>query len=402
MMKGNWFSFVIWLVFISRAASEEGNRARGAGEEAPGEAMVAATATSWPLFRGDARASGIAVSSLPKSLAVVWKFEVPESAFGGAAAIRDGSVYVGDLDGGLYSLSLEDGTEQWRHKVEIGFPAAPAVDRGRVYIGDYDGIFHCVDAVTGRPLWTFTTNAQIDSSANFFGPNVVFGSQDATLYCLNAASGELVWKHEINDQIRCSPSIAEVQALVAGCDAKLHVIGLDQGDGVRAIEIDGPTGVTPAVEGDQAFFGTESGTVYAVNWRTGEVVWQVEGEKPLPIRASPAVGQGILVVAGHNKTVTGFDAKSGAILWKFVTRRRLESSPVLVGSRVLVGGTDGRLYDLALATGEKLADYELGGSLTASPAVAAERLVIANDRGVVYCLGAPRITSPSTEHDDDD
>jgi outer membrane protein assembly factor BamB len=58
-----------------------------------------------------------------------------------------------------------------------------------------------------------------------------------------------------------------------------------------------------------------------------------------------------------------------------------------VGKRVFIGGSDGRLYALGLAKGEKLWEYEAGGDFIASPAVADGRLVIANADGTVYCFG---------------
>ncbi len=45
------------------------------------------------------------------------------------------------------------------------------------------------------------------------------------------------------------------------------------------------------------------------------------------------------------------------------------------------------LTALNIATGKKEWSYETGGKLIGSPAVAAQRLVIASDDGHVYCFG---------------
>ena len=66
---------------------------------------------------------------------------------------------------------------------------------------------------------------------------------------------------------------------------------------------------------------------------------------------------------------------------------KIVSSPVIVDGRVLVGSTDGRFYELALETGKIVWEKELRGGIIGSPAVAFGRVVIATDRGVVYCLG---------------
>jgi outer membrane protein assembly factor BamB len=61
---------------------------------------------------------------------------------------------------------------------------------------------------------------------------------------------------------------------------------------------------------------------------------------------------------------------------------------VIVGSRVFVGAADGRLYALDLKTGNQVWEHQATGGFTGSPAVADGKLVVATDRGVVYCFGS--------------
>jgi outer membrane protein assembly factor BamB len=68
-------------------------------------------------------------------------------------------------------------------------------------------------------------------------------------------------------------------------------------------------------------------------------------------------------------------------------KSKIVSSPVIADGRVLVGSTDGRFYELKLETGEIVWETELQGGIIGSPAVGFGRVVIATDRGVVYCLG---------------
>jgi outer membrane protein assembly factor BamB len=54
---------------------------------------------------------------------------------------------------------------------------------------------------------------------------------------------------------------------------------------------------------------------------------------------------------------------------------------------VYVGSSDARLYVLDERTGQKTWEFDAGDAITASPAVAANRLVVGARNGVVYCLG---------------
>lgn len=344
--------------------------------------------STWPLFRGDSLASGVAHSTLSAKPALLWKFTVEKGAFEGTAAIVDGVVYIGDLDGKLFALDLATGDKKWEFKTEAGFNASPAVRDGLVYIGDIDGKFYCLTAKDGKPKWGYETGAEIDSSANFYKEYVLVGSQDATLYCLDGQSGKLAWKFQIQDQIRCSPTVVGDRAFVAGCDSKLHVIDLIKGEAVAGVPIEAPTGVTPAVLGDLAYFGTEAGTFFAVDWKAARVAWTFAPERgSQPFRSSPAVIESCVVFGGRNKIVQALNPKTGDELWSFAAKNRVDSSPVIVGDRAFIGSSDGRLYALDLKTGKEAWVYEAGGGFSGSPAVAQGRLVIASEKGVVYCFG---------------
>jgi outer membrane protein assembly factor BamB len=54
---------------------------------------------------------------------------------------------------------------------------------------------------------------------------------------------------------------------------------------------------------------------------------------------------------------------------------------------VCVGSGDGRLYVLDLATGAKRAEFDTGSPMSASPALAAGRLVVGTQDGQVIAFG---------------
>jgi len=357
-----------------------------AASEAPQAAAPGGEA--WPLFRGDSRASGLAHSFLPEKPDLLWTFSAKKGGFEASAAIADGVVYIGSVNGKFYAVDLNTGRALWDFSTELGFTASAAVRGGRVFVGDSDGRFHCLDAKTGKPLWHYDTDGEINSSANLYGERVLVGSQDSNLYCFDAASGKLVWKYESTNQIRCFPTIVGDRTLVAGCDGRLHVIELAQGKETADVDLEGPTGSTPAALDALLFVGTEGNTFFAVDWQQAKVVWKyANDERGAPFRSSAAVSPGLVVVGSQDKLVHAFEPKTGRPLWTFTTRSRVDGSPVIVGDRVFVGSADGRIYALGAKTGKERWRFEAGGSVLASPAVAAGRLVIGTDAGDLYCFG---------------
>jgi outer membrane protein assembly factor BamB len=347
--------------------------------------------SQWPVFRGNAQATGVAAGRLADQPELLWKYPVDKGAFESTPVIVNDVVYIGDMDGTFYALDLQTGNKLWtfdKGKEKAGFAAAAAVRDGLVYIGDMDGTFFCLDAKTGEKKWDATSDGEIDSGANFYGDNVLFGSQDNTLYCLDAKSGKKQWTHQIGDQIRCSPTVVENCCFLAGCDGKLHVVDLHNGEETGAVEINSPTGCTPAADGDVIFFGTEGSYFFCVNWKQLQKVWTWQDKaKGLSIRSSAALSTQAVVFGGRDKIVHARDRKSGDKLWDFPTKGRIDSSPVIVGDRLYVGSVDGRIYGIDLKTGQQAWQYEAGGAIVGSPAIAEGRLVIASQAGVVYCLG---------------
>jgi outer membrane protein assembly factor BamB len=117
------------------------------------------------------------------------------------------------------------------------------------------------------------------------------------------------------------------------------------------------------------------------------VLWKAAAERGQAFRSSAAVTSGLAIVGARDKRVHAFKLADGTSAWSFATRGRVDSCPVVVGSRVFVGSADGRLYALDVKTGENVWTYEAGGQFAASPAVAAGRLVIGNHDGTLYCFG---------------
>ncbi|MBT4846229.1 MAG: PQQ-binding-like beta-propeller repeat protein [Planctomycetaceae bacterium] len=361
-----------------------------AGDQQPNSAAAkpAVGIDRWTYFRGNALSQGVANTTLPEKPVLLWKYEVPAGAFEVTAAIVDGVVYIGDLDGALVALNLTTGKVIWKTTIESGFVSSPAYLNGNIYLGDYDGVFYCFNTKDGSLVWKYETGAEVSSSANFYKDNVLVGSQDATLYCINSTSGKLTWKHELADQIRCSPTVVGDRTFVAGCDAKLHIIDLEKGEKISAVDLDGPTGSTPAVVGDHVFFGTEGASIYSINWRKSEINWHYTSEESaLPYRSSVALKDDILIIGGRNRLVQAFNTKTGKELWQFKANGRVDASPVIVGNRVFTGSSDGRIHAFNLKTGKQVWQYEAGGDFAAAPAIAEQSLVIASGDGKVYCFG---------------
>jgi outer membrane protein assembly factor BamB len=349
----------------------------------------------WNVFRGNAQSTGVAQTELPDDLEILWEYKVPKGAFEGTPLIVEEpktekgvarTVYVADLDGSLIAIDLDSGEEKWKTKLCISIAASPAYQDGLAFVGDIDGFFHCLDN-QGNVKWKFETDGEISSSPNFYKGNVLFGSQDSHLYLLDKEGKELM-KHQSQDQIRCSATIAGDRAFVAGCDGFFHIVNLKDGTEIGNVDIQSPTQSTPAVLGDHCFFGTEQAEFCGVDWKKIKAEWSFSDDAgQTSVRGCAAVTPKHVVFGARNRQVYSLDPITGKKNWSTTLKSKIDSSPIIVGDKVYAGSMDGRFYALSLESGKVLWEKQFNGGFLSSPAAAFGRLVIATDRGVVYCLG---------------
>ena len=99
----------------------------------------------------------------------------------------------------------------------------------------------------------------------------------------------------------------------------------------------------------------------------GELLWTFETEAPL--RAAPAVADGVVYQTTGDARIVALDATDGRLLWERETTGPVGTSPALTEDTVYVGLRDGRVLALARDTGQERWSFHTGSTVSASPTV---------------------------------
>src|SRR3954454_9236560 len=151
--------------------------------------------------------------------AVRWTFKAAGAVKAGLA-LADGKLFVGDYGGKVQAIRQADGHRVWR----VGgagralglrrgrFYSTPAVAYGRVYVGGLDGFVYSFAARNGKLAWRHRTGSFVYSSpavasVDGVGPTVYIGSYDGKLYALNARSGKVRWARKSGGKISGGPAV---------------------------------------------------------------------------------------------------------------------------------------------------------------------------------------------------
>ena len=133
----------------------------------------------------------------------------------------------------------------------------------------------------------------------------------------------------------------------------------------------GPDGVVPIALGT-AVLGIDARTA-APRWRR-ELPPGTRCLSPVAIRDDAAAGAGAgvlprsaLLVDNARRCVERIDLATGDPAWTRALGTQITAAPLVLAPHAYVGASDGRLYRLALATGECTGAYVTGGEIVAPP-----------------------------------
>ncbi|HJQ83809.1 MAG TPA: PQQ-binding-like beta-propeller repeat protein, partial [Candidatus Binatia bacterium] len=362
----------------------------------------------WPKFRRTSVQDGRS-PILPSRLGGhLWKFQTGKGIFSSPVVGGDGTVYVGSADRTFYAIAA-DGSVRWQRLTgEIIDSSALLDDRGRVYFGSGDGKLYALDAATGAPAWIFgadpasVTRAFID----WFEGNVAIGA-DGTLYvpndnfltyALDRVTTAVRWRFQTADQTWSLPAVDAARGrLFIGNNSLLTILGdntfsLDAATGATrwSTATDGSIPASPLLTPDgQIVAGGFDGFVRAYDQETGALRWSFGARDH--VYASPAaLPDGTIVQAAADGTVYALAPADGRVVWQFDTRDAIRSSPAVDGDgNVYVGSGEGRLFvlnpDGTLRWSIRLIDAARD-DLNASPALAADAILIAGESGEVFSV----------------
>jgi outer membrane protein assembly factor BamB len=142
--------------------------------------------------------------------------------------------------------------------------------------------------------------------------------------------------------------------------------------------------------------GTKGGQLYALDAATGDVRWQygIKG----PIETQPTVSDGLVYFTSGENRVYAVDERTGAWKWQYDREApetftiRGYAAPLVVGSRVYVGFSDGYLACLSSGTGDVVWARSLAGDATrfmdvdSTPVLDGGTLYVTSYSGGVYAL----------------
>ena len=286
-------------------------------------------------------------------------------------AIENDQLYVGTQDRDIRALNAETGETVWafdlRGEVESdrAVYGTPAISDGVAYIGGYDGMLYSLNLENGNDLWEKLVG---DGSPIVGGPAVggglvVVGSSDGFLYAYDVADGSFRWSFPTDNSIWATPAVANDRVFFGSMDQKVYALDLD-GQKVWEFHTGGAVTAQPLVQDGRVYIGSFSSDFFALDAETGSMIWKFPDASNW--YWSRAVTNGdTLFVGSTNGNLYALDATTGRLRWAYPTDGSIVGSPALVGDRVAVASTDGRVRLVRQVDGQDETQCNIGAAVKA-------------------------------------
>jgi len=168
----------------------------------------------------------------------------------GALAFDGGTVFATNYAGEIWALDAGNGHVRWTaHSQGGGFLhgggiySTPAVAWGRVYLGGLDGRVYSFVEKTGELAWSHSTGAEVYPSpavaeTPHSPPTVYIGSQDHHFYALDARTGSVRWEHDVGGVVLGSSSVVDGTVYVSVIGPNIGTFGYDVKTGKKVFYSD--------------------------------------------------------------------------------------------------------------------------------------------------------------------
>lgn len=391
-------------------------------------------ADDWPWWRGPARDGHAAANqSLPLQWSdgehVVWKVPVPGRGHGSPIVVGD-RIYLNTADEerevqSLLCFSRATGELIWQQPVhEGGFvrggnqkssqaSSTPACDGERLFVTflNRDAVYATALDFDGHQIWQkkvsdFVVHQGFAASPAVFGPLVLIaadhkGGGGGAVAALDRATGDVVWKHNRPATANyASPIIVQAagrdQVIFQGCDL---VSAYDPLTGVELWKRDGSTTecVTSIVTDGEVVItsgGYPRNHVAAVRADgSNEIAWENGERVYVP---SMLMQEGYLYAVTDDGVAICWQARDGEEQWKGRLGGTFSASPVLAGERIYCINEAGECFVFRADPNQftLLGESRLGDEVFATPTICGGRIYqrVAERDGetrqeYLYCIG---------------
>jgi len=195
----------------------------------------------------------------------IWDFQKAEPALTlrgtGKPVISNNSVISGFDNGQLFSISLDEGRQNWRYTVAVprgrtelerivDLDAAPVIDNGVVYVAAFQGNISAITLDQGQLIWKRDLSSY--AGLDILGPQLYVTDATSQIWALHVRNGASLWRQDqLQYRFLTAPVTHDKYVVVGDFEGYLHWMTQEDGKIVARMRGDSDGfSVNPVVAGE--------------------------------------------------------------------------------------------------------------------------------------------------------
>jgi outer membrane protein assembly factor BamB len=286
--------------------------------------------------------------------------------FEGVPVVENKVVYINSSRPGTWAFNAETGEKIWN--TNFNTPTCnlcsfnPLYKDGKVYVVVSNGV-HRLNSLNGQVEWSYTIidTAETSETNPVIGGNLLFTSTKNTnfpitkrkIIAIDITNGTKAWEYNINSFICQNPVLFENLLIFGAEDGKIYALDQKSGSIVWTRDFSvssnnyGSAFVSPVIYKNLVIVHNGNRGYFGLNASTGEPVWNYAAAA-IPTFSSPATGNGLVYFSLSTKAVA-LDALTGNLIWESHLDPTVQnSSPTFVKNRLYFGNNYGNGHGIVV------------------------------------------------------
>ena len=224
----------------------------------------------------------------------------------------------------------------------------------------------------GNLQWFFAVTGGVEGGLAVDGERLVFGGSDGFFYCLELKTGVLLWKFYTGSENLGEPFVSKSHVYFLTSKEKVYALNIRTGKlvwmhtpkKVASLSIRGVS--RPFVDGQRVYVGFSDGYISALNKKTGQWIWRVslskDKEKFKDVDASPVVKGNLLYVSSFDGGLFCLNKITGKKIWRH--RQGSYFAPSIEGKTLYYASTKSEILAVNRFSGKTLWQKKIKGLAT--------------------------------------
>ena len=239
---------------------------------------------------------------------------------------------------------------------------------------------------THETIWRLSTGP-IDVPLLRIGARIVAVTREGRVLCLSPGDTVLHWEARTPAPIRATAAAADSIVIVPTTGGDLFAYSVSDGRQRWRVPTGAAFTASPAIVDGVVYGVNRSGVVVAVRAVTGEVLWR--RDLAIAVHAAPAAARDGIIIACASGDVLSLHPGTGIEQWHAALGTVISASPLITRAHVVAATGSGRLCLLDRASGTIIWSEETRRRIRTTPVLCGGRLIVTDtERGASAYISA--------------